>query len=368
MDEQAEFQAKLQTLRVWLAEQGLDGIILNSQTNFAWITGGGHNHVSLGESPGVASLLVTSGRQCLLTNNIEVGRILEEEVKGLPVEPITWTWHEADQGKDQVARLCDLSRTVSDVGAYGLPEPPSSFAELRYTMLPVEQERYRLLGRDAAEAVENTCRSVQAGDSELDVAARLGYESQKLGILPLVNLVAGDERIAQFRHPLPTEKRFSKTLMVVLTGRRQGLHISLTRMVSFGQPDSDLERRHLAVGAVDARFNLESRAGVSLAEVFQKGTDQYTSEGFPQEWDLHHQGGLTGYAGREIFGTASSQYRLKNGQVVTWNPSITGTKSEDTVLLTEAGPEVLTRTGAWPEFEVELPVGHWLRPAILVRD
>jgi hypothetical protein len=35
------------------------------------------------------------------------------------------------------------------------------------------------------------------------------------------------------------------------------------------------------------------------------------------------------------------------------------------VLLTENGPEVLTRTGDWPELETELDVGSFLRPAIL---
>ena len=368
MDRQAELEAKLQMVRPWLTAAGLDCIILTSQTNFAWLTCGGHNHVSLGDSAGVASLVVTKSREYLLSNNIEMSRLLEEEVKGLSFEPVIWTWHETDQGRDQAARLCDMSRAVSDVGLYGLPTAPGSFAELRYAMLPPEQERYRLLGAEAAQAVENTCLNAQPGDTEFCVAAHLAYECQKLGILPLVDLVASDERIAQFRHPLPTGKQARRTLMVVLTGRRQGLHISLTRIVSFGTLDPDLEGRHRAVAAVDARFNLESKAGASLGEVFSKGMDQYAREGFPQEWELHHQGGITGYAGRELFATPASEYRLKPAQVVTWNPSITGTKSEDTVLLAEAGPEVLTHTGAWPELEVELPVGRWLRPAILVRN
>ncbi len=82
---------------------------------------------------------------------------------------------------------------------------------------------------------------------------------------------------------------------------------------------------------------------------------------------MHHQGRLTGYDGREIFGTPASQYRLQHNQVLTWNPSITGAKSEDTVLLSENGPEVLTRSGSWPELEVELPVGRLRRSAIRVQ-
>ena len=113
--------------------------------------------------------------------------------------------------------------------------------------------------------------------------------------------------------------------------------------------------------------SLESRAGVTLGEVMRRAIDQYVSEGYPQEWELHHQGGLTGYAGRELFGNPESEYRLQSSQVLTWNPSITGTKSEDTILLTSDGPEVLTRTGTWPEMQVDLPIGTLSRPAIRVR-
>ena len=142
----------------------------------------------------------------------------------------------------------------------------------------------------------------------------------------------------------------------------------LTRIVSFGAPSADLAARHRAVAAVDARLNLESRDGAALGAVFGLGVEQYANEGFPGEWEMHHQGGLTGYAGREIFATAKSEYRLKHNQVLTWNPSITGTKSEDTVLLTEDGPEVLTRTGDWPELELETSAGVMLRPDILTKQ
>ena len=50
-----------------------------------------------------------------------------------------------------------------------------------------------------------------------------------------------------------------------------------------------------------------------------------------------------------------------------WNPSITGAKSEDTALVTDSGPEVVTRSGAWPQFVVELAQGALERPAVLAR-
>ncbi len=268
------------------------------------------------------------------------------------------------EAKDLAARLCDVSKAVSDTGFLDLPLAPAGFTELRYSLLPPEIDRYRRLAKEAAQALETSCRNAQPGDTELDVAAALAFECRKRDILTLVNLVGGDERIARYRHPLPGANQIRRTMLVAVTGRRHGLHVSLTRLVSFDPLDADLAARHRAVTAVDARFILESRAGVAVGQVVRRAIDQYAGEGFPGEWELHHQGGLTGYAGREIFGIPASEYRLESNQVLTWNPSITGTKSEDTILLTEEGPEVLTRTGDWPEVEVELPLGRLLRPSI----
>ena len=371
MNRLEEVRTKLESVRAWLQRNGLEALLINSQANFAWLTGGGENYVYVGDAAGEAYLLVVPDRAYLLTNNIEVRRLQEEEVADLPFEAVTWSWRRQGDAKEMLASLCDVSKAVSDLGSLGLPKVsdglPDGFNHLRYTMSPSEIERYRRLGQEAAQALEDVCISVEPGDTELDIAAALAYRCQKRNILPLVNLVAGDERIARYRHPLPTGNQVHKTMLIALTGRRNGLHISLTRLVSFGPVDPGLLARHRAVIAVDARYTLESRAGVTMGEVVRRAIDQYESEGFPQEWELHHQGGLTGYAGREIFGTPDSEHRLQPGQVFTWNPSITGTKSEDTILLTVDGPEVLTRTGTWPELEVELPVGTLCRPAIRVR-
>jgi Xaa-Pro dipeptidase len=129
--------------------------------------------------------------------------------------------------------------------------------------------------------------------------------------------------------------------------------------------DDDLTRRHEAVTRVDARMISASRPGTSLAEVVRAAIDQYEREGFRGEWLLHHQGGLTGYAGREIFGTPSAGHELGPNQAVAWNPSITRVKSEDIVLVTNEGFEILTHTGEWPVEQVRVGGGTVARPAVL---
>lgn len=367
MNRAEEVEAKLERVRAWLATGSLDGVVLGSQTGFAWITAGGDNHVALGDAAGVASVLVTAAGAWLLSDNIEQPRMLAEEAAGLPLEPVEWPWAEPDSVVGAVARLCPGRRVVSDSPVHGLP-PAEGVDRLRRALLPPEVNRYRALARDTATALEDTCHQARPGDREREISAVLALTCRTAGILDLVNLVAGDERIACYRHPVPTGRKVQHTLLVVVLGRRHGLHASASRMVSFAPPDDDLLARHRAVTRVDARLILESRPGRTLGGVLDAGVAQYTAEGFADEWRLHHQGGLTGYAGREVFAVPGSPEVLEADQVVAWNPSITRVKSEDTVLVTDGGPQVLTRTGKWPEDDVTLPMGTITRPALLQRD
>ena len=79
---------------------------------------------------------------------------------------------------------------------------------------------------------------------------------------------------------------------------------------------------------------------------------------------MHHQGGAAGYGSREYFAGGGHEYPVLADQCFAWNPSIRGVKSEDTILATETGPEILTVTADWPAMPTERGIE---RPAILVR-
>jgi Xaa-Pro dipeptidase len=71
-------------------------------------------------------------------------------------------------------------------------------------------------------------------------------------------------------------------------------------------------------------------------------------QGYADEWQRHHQGGPAGYEPREYVATPETLDPVGVGQVFAWNPSITGTKSEDTILVGEDGNEILTQIAGWP--------------------
>lgn len=59
---------------------------------------------------------------------------------------------------------------------------------------------------------------------------------------------------------------------------------------------------------------------------------------------------------------------IQEHQAFTWNPSITGTKSEDTILATAGGPEMITRPVCYPTLSMEGSGVRFTRPAILEKE
>jgi antitoxin VapB len=216
--------------------------------------------------------------------------------------------------------------------------------------------------------MEASAREVQPGQSEYEIAARLAGETQRRGVHPIVNLIATDERIFNFRHPLPTSKRMERYTMLVLCGRQRGLVCSITRLVHFGRLPDELRQKAQAVAQVDAAFIAGSRVGRTLGDVLQDAIRTYAQIGYAEEWNLHHQGGLAGYEPREAIATPGSTLTLTAGNALAWNPSITGTKSEDTILVGEQENEILTAITGWPEVPVVVNGREIFRPAILEID
>jgi Xaa-Pro aminopeptidase len=367
MSRAEECTAKVGRVRGWLAESGLRGALFGSPAWFAWITGGGRNHVAVGTERGVGAVLVTADAAYLLADNIERARLAEEEIDGLPLETREFPWWSGNLAAE-AAKLVPAAELATDLPLPGThPLGAAEALRLRNPLLPEEVERYRALGRDAAVVLTHVAFHCRPALSEHQLAGMLAGGLSDFGITPNVVLVAADERAFTRRHPLPTTRRLEKYAMLVIGGRREGLHLSATRLVHFGPIPEELRQRHLACARVEAAFLAATRPGAKIAEVFRAGKAAYAAEGWPGEWQQHHQGGPTGYAGRDLRATPECAGVVQNGQAFAWNPSIAGTKSEDTALVTDAGLEMLSETPDLPSVSVEMPDGTVLRPAILER-
>jgi len=359
----AEFSQKQERIRALLARHGLDALLLQRVSSFAWATCGAASYVNTAVSTGEAALLVTPSGRYLVTNNIEATRLEQEE----KLAEQGWEFHVArwHEPNDAVSRLTKGLKLGADVPYPGATDLSADVALLRAALTPEEGERFRGLGRLCVEAIEDAARAVRPGQTEYQIAALLAQETESRGVQVIVNLIATDERVFAFRHPLPTGKRMDKYAMLVLCGRRWGLVCSVTRLVHFGPLPGDLRRKAEAVARIDAAFIAATRPGRSLGEIFRRATEVYAETGFADEYHLHHQGGTAGYEPREQVATPRSTETVSVGQAYAWNPSITGTKSEDTILVGEKGNEVLTVTDDWPRLSVTVDGQEISRPATL---
>jgi Xaa-Pro aminopeptidase len=156
--------------------------------------------------------------------------------------------------------------------------------------------------------------------------------------------------------------------LIVCSAAYRGLTTSVTRLIAFGAPSGDLRRRHEAACGVDAVAIASTRPGAGMADIVRAMQATYAELGFPHEWQAHDQGGPTGYATREFVATPATVMPVRPSQAFAWNPSVPGTRSEDTILATDAGGEVLSVTESWPV--IVPPAGEHVvpRPDILVRS
>ncbi len=359
----SELIQKLERIQGLLAEQGLDGLLLRRGASFAWATCGAVPHVNLADSYGAASLLFTPKARYVITNNIEAMRLQEEQKladQGWEFEVRPWY---AEDGV--VGQLTEGLRLGADSPYPGAADMQASLARLRAALMPEEIERFRLLSQACAEAMDVAILSIRPGLTEQQIAGMLAREAWARGIEPIVNLVGTDDRIFRFRHPLPTDKRLQAYAMLVLGGRKWGLVCSLTRLIHFGHIPDPLRSKAKAVAQVDAHFIAATRPGVKLKDIFREAMECYQLYGYGGEWQLHNQGGPVGYEPREFVATPDAADVVSVGQVYAWNPSISGTKSEDTILVGQDHNEILTAIPHWPVVKVTLRGQTIERPLIL---
>jgi len=310
---------------------GYDGVWLRRRTNIAWLTDGGDVHVDSSSSTGVASLLWTPRKKVVLTTNIEARRLADEEFGSEWEVQAEWWWRSPKRPEGRLAT--------------DFPDDP--FADLRAPLTGLEVQRIRDLGELTSAALQPVLTRLEwRGATEHDLAGTYSSSLRCLGVDVPVVLVASDVRIGKYRHPIPTSKKIEKAVMVAACTRRHGLTVALTRLVYFGKKlPQDLRRRHDAVCRIDAALHAATAPGQRWCDILEVGIQVYKETGFTDEWTLHHQGGPMGYEGRDFKATRAETRKVVEDQAVGWNPSIAGTKSEDTIL---SSGEVLTAMKNWP--------------------
>ena len=366
-----EIDEKTERLVRLCSEERLAGVLINSQPNFCWLCAGGTNGVDRSREAGVATFLVRGdGRRFILANNIEMARMLTEEVRSHGYEAVEFAWQKE---KANPALVVEVARSLitdqlpigSDLSFPGTRLVEGPIARARYRLTAHELDRYRTLGKDAGETIGRMARSLAPGLSEQEVARRANDALASVGADSVVTLVAADERLERFRHPVPSNLLWKQVLMIVVCARRRGLIASLTRIVCAGSTPEALIQRTRAAATVNAQLLAATWPGISGSKLYDVARSAYRDVGFAGEENMHHQGGATGYRTRDWLAHPQSTEQVQENQAFAWNPSITGTKIEETCITTADGVEVITATQGWPSIPVAVEGREYFLPNVL---
>lgn len=345
-----EVEEKLRVVRGLLADGS--ALRLRGIDWFAWITGGGSSAVLLAAENGIAEVVVTARDAWVVTDEIEAKRLCDEELPpGLSVRAAAWASPEARE--TLIGQLTKGCRVVSDRPAAGEGRLPEQLLAAKRILVPAEMERYRRVGRLAAEAMTEALQACRPDWSEEALAAAGAGALMRRGLAPALVMAAGARRMQIYRHPMPSSEALGGLAMLVFCARGCGLYANLTRFLSFSGLSSEILERHRQVREVEARVLELSQPGTDLGSLYQSLAEAYLAAGHPHAIREHHQGGTTGYLSREVLAIPGSAERIAIGTPLAWNPSLAGAKIEDTFLVTGSGLENLTRDPAWPVAEVE---------------
>jgi antitoxin VapB len=347
-----------------MAARQVNALVLNQLPNIAWLTAGASTSINLASDTGPSSLFITPEGAYAITDRIEARRLEQEEsLPALGFLLVVEPWDK--RGGDLPTRAAGM-RLAQDGPGQGI-DLSSELQTLRTHLQSEEVERLRQVGSLASAAIAEVMYAVQPGMTEHAIAGLLARASLARGGHAIVNLIASDERIAHYRHPLPTGKTVERSVMAVLCLRVEGLIAAVTRFVHFGPVPDVLAVKAQAVARVDAHMILGTRAGKTMGEMYALAEQAYQEEGCPTAILEHHQGGSIAYLPREVLARPDEPTVIAERQAFAWNPSMRGAKSEDTIILDPSGPEIITPTPDWPMVSVTINDQAILRPAILER-
>jgi Xaa-Pro dipeptidase len=362
-----EFAVKVKRLRAFLKKRGYQAALMGTAANFSWLSCGGKNKVLLNTDYGCSVLLVTDGRLVCVANTMDARRLAEQELAGLGFEMVALKWY-GEPVAAHALKLAGGGRLLADMPLAGADYSFQHFYALHYPLTDQEILRYRAAGRDAEDVMRRVADQTKPGMSGSDVETLLisEFAAKKMNVACLI--VGSDEEIWNYRHPLPSPKKIERQLMLVLAVERHGLNVPITRMISFGGDlPAETAKRFQAVCNIEARTIAACRPGVRFAEILTKQKGWYAGEGFAEETENHFMGGITGYIANDSSLCLDDSAVVQERQAFNWFITITGVNVEDTMIITDSGPELLTCTGRWPVKPIEVEGLTLELPQILVK-
>ena len=136
--------------------------------------------------------------------------------------------------------------------------------------------------------------------------------------------------------------------MVVICSLYKGVMIAASRIRYFRAETAQEKLQNQAVAKINADMIAASKLGTHSKDLWNNMLHSYKNHNFEQEYLNHHQGGAIGFESREWILRPNLNETLLENQLIAWNPTLIGSKSEETVLVTQGEIKMLTITGGYP--------------------
>lgn len=230
-------------------------------------------------------------------------------------------------------------------------EPASGIVEkLRLVKDTQEVAQIREACRVAVAAFEETIPQVKPGVRECDLAAEIEFRMRRLGAeSPAFETIVASGPRGAFPHARASQKVLAKGELVIfdLGAILGGYASDMTRTLYLGRPSFRTRKLYRAVREAQQRAIQSLRKGVRCLEVDAAARHALERRGL-EKYFTHSTGhgvGLEIHENPRLGKRGKS--RMDSGCVVTvepgiYLPGVGGIRLEDTILVGQSGPEVLT--------------------------
>jgi Xaa-Pro aminopeptidase len=364
LDRRTNLDAKQARIAALLQEVGCEGLLVAEPENVSWLTSGATVR-GVFDPADLPALYLSAEQRWIICVNVDSQRLFDEEVDGLGFLLKEWPWH---WGREQLlADLCHGRKVASDQHRDGTVYVGAQLRRMRRSLDGYEEACLTALGQIVSHALEATCRTMNAGETEREVAGQVSHRLLHRGAQPLLISVAADSRARVYRQHGFTSTHVEKYCVITATARKYGLCATASRSVSFGPLDALFRHEHDTATKVSASYVAATWPDAVPREILLHGRRIYQLCKFEHEWMLCPQGHVTGRATVELRLTPKSEELLQAGWPVTWRASVGAAISCDTFLVTEKGPKLMTPTEIWPLKRIRIQGADFIRPDVFQR-
>lgn len=341
-----DYKVKEERILRFLSENQMDGMIIGRRDNFSWLTNGMDNGVVLSSEVGFSYLYISKDERICISLFADDARAKDELLEGLGFEHVAVYWTENSK-EDYLAQLIQGKKVMSDIAIANAHVDVNAIYRLHYPLTELEIQTYRELGEMADCILTKTAKQIKQGMTELELKKIFLMNCAEYDVDIDVLLIGSDERIFQYRHCAPTNKKIDRYVMISPVFRKYGLHVNLCRLVHIGEPSEEIKRKYDAVCQIQANIIAMSQAGIKFKKIYDLQKRLYEQMGYAKEWEKHMHGAPIGYMLADGSTLFDEDRVMDINQPYEWFVTITGAKSAELVVNINNTIEILSTAGYW---------------------